>query len=119
MEQGVRIMVQTPGGVYGQRGPENGSDPWRSLWTDNGPDPWRSLWTKESETLEEFQALLTRVNELGEAAHRLTVVRGHVLSTSFVFLSIHVMDSRVMPRRRGTSLLRLRIFSCNSDMPMF
>ena len=34
MDKGVRIMVRNPGGVHGQRGPDNGSDPWRSLWTE-------------------------------------------------------------------------------------
>ncbi len=52
------------------------------------------------------------MKELGEAAQRRTVVRGHVLSTSLVFSSTLMMDSLVIPRRRGTSLLRPRNFSC-------
>ena len=31
MDKGVQIMVRTPGGVHGQRGPDNGPDPWWSL----------------------------------------------------------------------------------------
>lgn len=58
-----------------------------------------------------FYDCLTRVNEFGEAAHLLTVVRGQVFSTSLVFSSTLMIDSRVIPRRRGTSLLRPRIFS--------
>ena len=34
MDKGVRIiLVRTPGGVYGQRGLDNGLDPCKSLWT--------------------------------------------------------------------------------------
>ena len=55
--------------------------------------------------------LRTSVNEFGEAAHRRMVVSGQVLSTSLVSTSILMMLSLVTPSRRGTTLLRARIFS--------
>ena len=58
--------------------------------------------------------IYTNENEVGVAAHPLTVVKGHVLSTSLVFSSTLMIDSRVTPRRRGTSLLLKRTFSCNN-----
>jgi len=62
---------------------------------------------------------VTRVKELGEAAHLLTVVRGQVFSTSLVFSSTLMMDSLVMPRRRGTSLFRPLSFSCKKRTQKF
>lgn len=53
----------------------------------------------------------TRVKLLGEAAHLLTVVRGHSCTTSFVFSSTRITDSLVMPSSRGTSLFLPFIFS--------
>ena len=52
------------------------------------------------------------MNEFGEAVHRCMVVSDQVFNTSLVFTSILMMLSRVMPNRRGTSLLRPRNFSC-------
>lgn len=54
----------------------------------------------------------TRVKLLGEAAHLLTVVRGHSCTTSFVFSSTRITDSLVIPSSRGTSLFLPFIFSC-------
>lgn len=48
---------------------------------------------------------------LGEAAHLLTVVRGHSCTTSLVFSSTLITASLVMPSRRGTNLFLLFIFS--------
>lgn len=55
---------------------------------------------------------LTRVKLLGDAAHLFTVVRGHSWTTSLVLSSTLITDSLVIPRRRGTSLFLLFIFSC-------
>lgn len=52
---------------------------------------------------------------MGEAAHLLTVVRGHSWTTSLVFSSTRMTDSLVMPSKRGTSLFLLFIFSCRKD----
>lgn len=54
----------------------------------------------------------TRVKLLGEAAHLLTVVRGHSCTTSFVFSSTRMTDSLVIPSSLGTSLFLPFIFSC-------
>lgn len=54
----------------------------------------------------------TRVKLLGEAAHLLTVVRGHSCTTSFVFSSTRITDSLVIPSSLGTSLFLPFIFSC-------
>lgn len=56
----------------------------------------------------------TRVKLLGEAAHLLTVVRGHSCTTSLVFSSTLITDSLVIPNSRGTSLFLPFIFSCLS-----
>lgn len=53
----------------------------------------------------------TKVKELGEAAHLLTVVSGQVFKTSLVFSSTLITDSLVIPSNLGTSLLRPLIFS--------
>ena len=52
---------------------------------------------------------------MGEAAHLLTVVRGHSWTTSLVFSSTRMTDSLVMPSKRGTSLFLLFIFSCRRE----
>lgn len=58
------------------------------------------------------QSHSTKVKLLGEAAHLLTVVRGHSCTTSFVFSSTRITDSLVIPSSRGTSLFLPFIFSC-------
>lgn len=65
-----------------------------------------------SKLLRDKKKILTRVKLLGDAAHLLTVVRGHSWTTSLVRSSTRITDSLVMPRRRGTSLFLLFIFSC-------
>lgn len=65
---------------------------------------WTLTWCQQSHS--------TRVKLLGEAAHLLTVVRGHSWTTSFVFSSTRITDSLVIPSSRGTSLFLPFIFSC-------
>lgn len=54
------------------------------------------------------------VNELCEAAQRLTVNNGQDLMISLVVSSTLMTESRAIPSRRGTSLVFPRTFSCTS-----
>ena len=54
---------------------------------------------------------LTSVKLLGEAAHRRTVVSGHVFMISFVFSSTLTTLSLLIPSKRGTNLFLPLTFS--------